>query len=479
MVSNLNLNEQDLVERLSYAPDIERLSYVPDQNLVVELQERRSLMPSMRKSIRQTNVRWTVLLLGCLANFSIFFCLGNPQALQTPLEDLLNIQDTKFNLFHGINSFPNVIVPFFGGAIMDTLGVQATMLTLGGLVVLGQLVITAGAYIFDFEIMIAGRFIFGLGEATLELGLLTIIARWFLNKEMALAWGLARTTLRLGSALNSFLTPKLYAWTNLIYFPFLFGTILCILSLICLTAVISFDKKAAKQEEVQQGNFVEKIFLRQFRELPKTYFLILCTGVLVYMSFIGFTANVNNLLCRRFGFTHVSAGSLITTIYLVAASLSPIIGLIVDRVGRRANFLLFAVLVLFGTHIFFLLLEDRTSTDPNYNVVFGFVALGIFYATFATNLWPCIPFIVEPKVLGTACGLMSCLINGGISVFLEILGVIHDHTLDFHKGYFWTQIAQCVIICIALVMVTWAYIEDKKTNGPLHQRKMEMSQVRR
>jgi len=458
--------------------ELPRASVLPGENELMppELRERQSVLAasSMRKSIRETKIRWAILFMSCLANFGIFFCLGNPQALQAPIEDQFHIQDAKFNLMHSASHLPNIIVPFFGGAIMDTLGTRVTMVILSCLVLLGQIITTLGGALLNFNLMLLGRFVIGTGEATLELGLLTIIARWFLNKEMALAWGIARTILRLGSALNSFLTPKLYAWTGLISFPLMIGTFLTVISVICILFVMYWDSKAERQEEEPQGRFLEKIFMKDILNLPRTYFLVMAAAVLTYMSFIGFTNTVNNLLVRRFGFTSVKAGGLITIIYLLAGCLSPCVGYIVDRVGRRANFLMAAVSLLFCVHVYFAFLDDGHSDDPNYNVVFGFIGLGIFYATFATNCWPCIPLIVEPRTLGTACGLMSCLINMGITINMGVLGVVHDHTLSTHNGYFWTQIVHCTLVLGAFTAVTLAYLEDKKKDGPLHKRRMKL-----
>jgi len=480
-------------------PDEPRLSVLPDNERPPEITGRQSLLPhgrmsvgrisvgrvsvlpatSMRMSIRETKMRWFILFLACTANFGVYFCLSNPQALQAPIEDTLNIQDTKFNLMHSFSNLPNTIVPFFGGAIMDMIGTRVTMVVLAGFVMIGQIITTFGGIFLNFDLMLAGRLVIGLGEATLELGLLTIIARWFLNKEMALAWGIARTILRMGTALNSYLTPKLYAWTGLLYFPLLVGALLTILSFVCIILVMYYDRTAEQQEiqEEPEGgkhDLADKILFKDIKRLPRLYFLLLGTGVLVYMTFIGFTNNVNNMLVRRFGFELEEAGSYITIIYLTAGSLSPLVGLLVDKIGKRAYCLMFAITILLTVHFHFLFLADGTEGNPNYGVIPGFVGLGFFYAVFATNCWPCIPLIIEQvdnRMLGTACGLMSCLINGGISLNMIILGFIHDESIDFHAGYFCTQLAHIAVAGGALTMIILAYREDKKVNGPLQKRR--------
>lgn len=55
--------------------------------------------------------------------------------------------------------------------------------------------------------MIVGRIIFGIGSESLNISQNSIMAQWFRDKEMSLAIGLCISIPKVGSAINSFLSP--------------------------------------------------------------------------------------------------------------------------------------------------------------------------------------------------------------------------------------------------------------------------------
>ena len=57
----------------------------------------------------------------CLAD-----CYDNPSALMTQLEQSTGMTDNTFALTYSVYSLPNMVLPFFGGACCDRLGVLPT-----------------------------------------------------------------------------------------------------------------------------------------------------------------------------------------------------------------------------------------------------------------------------------------------------------------------------------------------------------------
>jgi len=419
-----------------------------------------------KPSIRDSNLRWLVLVLGTLSGFGSFFCYDNPQPLQQYIQSTFDIKDATSNLLYSVAILPNIIVPLFGGALIDSIGVRATMLITSFLVLLGQITVTLGAATLSFHVMILGRLVFGFGYATLENSLLIMLSKWFLRKNMSFAWGFARCGLRISSALNSILSPKFYAYKNELYFPFLMGACLTLLSFLCVFGVIYLDAKADQETPYSaQANLFEKIMLKEFKSLPKLFFFLMVICILGYMSFLGFTNNVNNLLTTRFGFVTDVAGELISFIYLVAGFLSPLMGSIIDMVGKRVIFIFVAVFLALLSQFFFVVLPDATTNAPNYHVIFGFIGLGLFYSMFSTTIFPSIPLIIKPQNIGTALGIMTCLAALAQAGYTELIGWVHDTTITVHFGYFWTQIIHCFVFLTICVFVFFAYFEDIRNNN--------------
>lgn len=73
------------------------------------------------------------------------------------------MSETTFNLLYSLYAFPNVIVPLFGGMLIDTKGPRLALLLTAGLCVLGQLIFSVGGLKNIWLVMLAGRVVFGLG----------------------------------------------------------------------------------------------------------------------------------------------------------------------------------------------------------------------------------------------------------------------------------------------------------------------------
>ena len=81
--------------------------------------------PYKKKLIRETNWRWLMLAAGCFFLMGSYFCFDNP----APLKDFLeqppyNLTPTQWSALYSIYSFPNMVLPLFGGIFIDRVGVR-------------------------------------------------------------------------------------------------------------------------------------------------------------------------------------------------------------------------------------------------------------------------------------------------------------------------------------------------------------------
>ena len=80
-----------------------------------------------------------------------------------------------------------------------------------------------------YYIALTGRVIFGIGAETLGVVQNTLIAKWFIGKELSLALGINISIGRFGGVMNNYLTPPIGAATSL-GFALMIGFILWIIS---------------------------------------------------------------------------------------------------------------------------------------------------------------------------------------------------------------------------------------------------------
>jgi MFS family permease len=106
----------------------------------------------------------------------------------------------------------------------------------------------------------------------------------------------------------------------------------------------------------------------------------------------------------------------------MSAILVPFCGIIVDVYGGRASFLVFCSLLIMAVH----LTLGLTFLNPIIPLVF----LGLSYSMYGVAIWPSIATIVEhqetklslqftdpPKLVGTAFGISTSVLNAALTIF--------------------------------------------------------------
>ena len=158
--------------------------------------------PLLPKSIKHTYVRWIVLVLASLNCFGLYFCLDNPQALEGVINKTFKIGNVEFGLLYSVYGCPNIILPIFGGVIIDRLGVRVGIAVFSTILIVGQYVCALGAYTVSFDLMILGRTIFGFGGESLGVASCAIAAKWFRGKELSLSLSVILGVSRIGTVIK-------------------------------------------------------------------------------------------------------------------------------------------------------------------------------------------------------------------------------------------------------------------------------------
>ena len=103
----------------------------------------RTKNPYQKSSLQ---VRWLILALTCIVMTGSYYAYDIPSALHQQLQDYMSPSDssssyeTNFNLLYTIYSIPNVILPLFGGNIVDRYGAPKCLTFFATLVFMGALV---------------------------------------------------------------------------------------------------------------------------------------------------------------------------------------------------------------------------------------------------------------------------------------------------------------------------------------------------
>jgi MFS family permease len=193
-----------------------------------------------------------MLLCIMFLTFGSYWCYDIPGSIETQLTNWFN--NDQFDkdghsvgsythgsnsLLYSIYSWPNCILAFLGGFLLDKVtGVRKGAMLFCGLVALGQLIFALGCQWKLFWLTVVGRFVFGLGGENLTVAQNTYTVRWFDGKQLALAFGLVVAFSRIGTSINFVVSPKLANSNDGVPLTLWFGMGMCALSFIacCLAS---------------------------------------------------------------------------------------------------------------------------------------------------------------------------------------------------------------------------------------------------
>lgn len=147
------------------------------------------------------------------------------------------------------------------------------------------------------------------------------------------------------------------------------------------------------------------------------------------------------MLSREFNVSKNLAGALYSLPFLISAIISPFLGLMIDRVGKRALFIMSSTFFVATTNILTAILV--TNDDPigeEYPVDWSFLApliiLGFAYSVYSGALWSSIPYVVKPNTLGTAFGICTAVQNLGLTIVPSIVAYTIKDSADATHPYY-------------------------------------------
>ncbi|MBN1779501.1 MFS transporter [bacterium] len=336
-------------------------------------------------------------------------------------------------------SIAAILSVFIGGILIDRLGTRFASMTFSILVLLGAMGVAAAQ---SLPLLLAGRFVFGAGSEPLIVAQSAIIARWFKNKEMALAYGLALTVSRLGT-LFSFNTGELIASHFGSYkYSLAAAVIFCGISLLANVVYIFMDRHGEKALELHDES-EEKIVLKDIRQFKPSFWFVTLLCTTFYSAIFPFTALSTDFFVDKWGIQRVAAasggffhqvfnnflhmfstaGGISSIIIFASMIFAPLAGHLVDKVGRRATVMIYGSIILIPSH----LLLGLTHIHPAISMIF----LGIAFVLVPAALWPSVPMVVAKHQVGTAFGLLTMVQNIGLALFPLLNGLLRDLTHSY------------------------------------------------
>ncbi|HRN62844.1 MAG TPA: MFS transporter [Luteimonas sp.] len=374
--------------------------------------------------------RWLALLLVSLAMFGNYYAYD---ALN-PVIDLLRSQvGLSYGQIGTLSTAYNVaalLVLLVGGYIVDRFGTRSAILVFSAICVAAAAITAAGS---QYETILAGRFLLGIGAEPLIVAVTTVLAKWFSGKELGLAFGLNLSVSRLGSASadwsTSFASPLYANWQD----PLWLATGVAGVGFAAAALYWMHERRAQGRVDLGDAGEVDRLDLRRLYAFGRAYWYIVALCVVFYATIFPFRTFAIDYFQQAHGLGREAAGALSSLLPMSAIVLTPLFGLWADKSGGRAKFMLVGTAVMLPLFLMVTYLPPGpalaipfTSHAVPATLLLVAVLLGAVFSLIPAVMWPAVAYIVEPRRLGSAYALMTFCQQAGWALVPLVVGLLND-----------------------------------------------------
>src|ERR1700733_3741410 len=398
--------------------------------------------------------RWLVLIFVSLAMFGSYYAYDALSPIADVLKQQLGFSDLDIGFLQAIYSFPNIFTVLIGGFIIDRIGLRKALMIFAVLCFIGPAITAASGRL---PVMATGRLVFGRGAESLNVAVTTALARWFRGKELSFAFGLNLTASRLGTfaALNS---PTWARWAYANWRdPFLIS--LAFSALCVVGAAIYWGMEVWADKNYSLGAVsTDKVVFADLWKFGVSYWLIVALCIVFYSAIFPFQTFAVKFFMEAHGTSREFGGFLSSMLTLFAMIATPLFGLWVDRVGKRALLMMLGSLLLIPVYL-------MMAYTP-INLYGPRAIMGVAFSLIPAVMWPSVAYIVDQSKLGTAYGLMTMIQNIGLFGFNLVIGWANDfgHASAENPGGY--HLGMWIFSILGFLGVFFAFLLHERETGP-------------
>jgi MFS family permease len=398
--------------------------------------------------------RWLVLVFVSLAMFGSYYAYDALSPLADVLKQQLGFSDLDIGFLQTIYSLPNIFTVLIGGFIIDRIGLRKSLMIFGVLCFIGPAITAASGHL---STMATGRLIFGMGAESLNVAVVTALARWFKGKELSFAFGLNLTASRLGTfaALNS---PTWARWAYANWrTPFVIS--LAFSALCVIGAAVYWALEAWAEKNYSLGDVsTEKVVFADLWKFGVSYWLIVALCIVFYSAIFPFQTFAVKFFMEAHGTSREFGGFLSSILTLFAMIATPLFGLWVDRVGKRALLMMFGSMLLIPVYLM--------MTYTHISLYVPMAMMGVAFSLIPAVMWPSVSYIVDQSKLGTAYGLMTMIQNIGLAGLNSLVGWANDYSHADASNPAGYHLGMWIFSVLGFLGVLFAFLLRQREIGP-------------
>lgn len=365
--------------------------------------------------------RWLVLLACSVAMFGNYYVFDALYPVTPLLEKAFGFTGEQIGLLDTAYNVAALLTLIAGGVLIDRIGMAASAVLFAAIGAIGSILIAVLPALLPgspWVGMMIGRFLLGIGSELFIVAVTTVVGRWFRGKEISFALAIQLLIARLGSFAAdrspNFAKELFGSWQP----PLLLAAALGLMWLLFAVVYALLEKGAAHRYEVARPAATDKLVLKDLVRFDLGYWWVVGLCVAFYATIFPFRTFANLYFIEAHGVTPEAAGNLKSLLPLFSMIGMPLFGLLVDKIGRRAQLMALGSALLVPP---FLLM---VYTDLPLQL--SMIMLGVAFALVPAVLWPAVVYMVPDARLGSAYALMTFCQQVGWAGMSWGLGFVKD-----------------------------------------------------
>jgi MFS family permease len=421
--------------------------------------------------------RWMVLIFISLAMGGNYYIYDSINPLERIFIDKLGFTATQFAWLNSSYSVAAVITLLVGGIIIDRIGTKKALFLFAVLCLLGAAITAAQG---NPATMIAGRTVLGLGAESMIVAVTTALAKWFKGKELSFAFGINLTIARLASVA----ADNSPTWASHAFYPegpagppswrgpLLVAVGAGVMAVALALVYWALESRAEERYELGRAGEVDKLEFKGILRFNPSYWLVVGLCFTFYSAIFPFRTFAidffTNKLLAGMGGAAASelakvtalklAGNYNSLLPLAAMFATPLFGLLVDKVGKRALFMMFGSILLMPVYLM--------MAYTNISLLVPVSMMGIAFSLIPAVMWPSVAYIVDQRRLGTAYALMTLIQQIGFFILNLLIGKANDYSgagISNPAGY---RLGMWIFSILGFVGMAFAILLRLRETGP-------------
>jgi MFS family permease len=218
-----------------------------------------------------------------------------------------------------------------------------------------------------------------------------------------------------------------------------------IFAMLCIIFYYFVDVYASKKYDMPKDGEQDKVVLKELFNFGASFWFITALCVTFYSAMFPFQTFAIKFFQEAHGTTREVGGNLSSMLTLAAMFMTPLFGLLADKIGKRALLMMFGSLLIipvylmmaykFGYHTLGGVTGGINIEMPffgiekaiiPYYLIIPMSMMGIAFSLVPAVMWPSVALVVPGEKLGTAYGLMTMIQNIGLFGFNLLIGWSND-----------------------------------------------------